>query len=295
MALTSTKCNLAGSSYKPDYTKTYNPYTLIKNNSYAADIHLDNAEFYRTDENSTIREEILKIDTFESVPNNATNTNKCFRYYLRPNGLFLLTHRGGDMIFYQDGYVDVGTMSHPKDAEDHYYYKFDAEKAASLYNYVANYFSEKEKEEQEREAEKDKYNDIINSFDMDFIKASIQEQNDIEMKLYHFISEKGYRAYSYFNDDGSVKDMIQNADFRLADYTFKSSDYNGNYLNVEMYEQKSSWSFNLYEGVELATISRTITDKYNRSYSKKLTYTIDRSSVQSIMNKAFELDEQNNK
>lgn len=280
--------------FQIDYTSIYNPTNLLAKNSYSGYLYLDDYENPLNDSGNVIKQAIVSIDKYSNIgQSKMQTTGNMFRYYIEPNGLFLLITRGGDFTFYDNGYVAVKPLP-DGNTKDCYYYQFDADEAAKLYDKVVDTFEEDARQREEMSEVEHEYNETINGFEKDFIMEKLDQYSPVEIS-FSYLGQLYLDTYRCnLTDDGTVVEMIKNAQY--TDYSRSSNkettDYSNRISISKTNENGDTWSYELSEGTGVATFKRLLIDKFQRAYRKELTYLIDRTSLHNIMDKVIEMREQ---
>lgn len=288
---------LANSENKEkDYSGAYNPYKILKNNNVGGEIYFDDSERFG-DQNGEIKTAIMNIgeDGYTSVEENGTQSDKSFHFYVPTEGLFLLIHRGADFTFYADGFVDTRVLSPGKNEKEHYYYSFNPVKAASLYDKVASYIAEAKAIEEDKRKVAEETALKLASFNMGMVLDLVDQSSTVSFL---------YLGNPYHNTvdcdlplDETFLSLIKNANYsslernpRAGEQGSVSRNYCVN-LSGEIAE-KDNWYYQFDEGLQIVTLKRFITDKYDRTSSCTQYYSIDRDTAKAIIDRAIELRNQ---
>ena len=270
-----------------DYINDFNPYqiaaekTPLKEEITFLDRKVNSKDF-------NIRTRILKIKNFTYVEENKTESDKSFSCTFTYSGIWL--HSYQTMTFYQDGFVDVENK-YVKNHPSHYYYQFDVEKAASLYELAEKIYQDDVDLENERNRLEEEYTALVNSFDINDFLTALQTEEGIEYYFYFPNNPTDKNVGGSFEKDETLNNLVLNAQYTLTDRKFDLSRSNNNYISISNYYDNNlgSWGYALDEGYQMVRVYRTISDKFNRRFSRELYYTVDRASVQAIMNRALEI------
>lgn len=188
------------------------------------------------------------------------------------------------MQFYRNGYVKVSS----------YYYRFDETVANRLYNKVYDIVDEHRQEELDKEAEFEKYDTEIDKFSLDEMLNVIKEEDPFEYYYSNF-SPVQYVFSTKFQDDGAIKELILNATYTPTSVGRGDGSINGNYIRFskvikdEQNQEKDKvrYSYSIDENGYLVSISKVMFDKYERSYSNALYFTLTRDTTHEIFDKAI--------
>lgn len=271
-----------------DYINDFNPYQIAAERTpLKEEITLHdrtvNVEDY------SIRNRILKIKTFTYIEENKTETNKSFSVTFTYPGIVVHSHK--TMTFYQDGFVDVENK-YVKNHPSHYYYQFDSEQAASLYELAEKTYQDDIDLENERNRLEEEYTALVNSFDINDFLTALQTEEGIEYYFYFPNNPTDKNVGGSFEKDETLNNLILNAQYTPTNREFDLSRSNNNYISISNYYDNNlgSWGYALDEGYQMVRIYRAINDnKFSRRFSRELYYTVDRASVQAIMNRALEI------
>ena len=280
--------------FQIDYVSIYNPGNLLVKNHYSGELYLNDDANVIPDSGDIIKQAIVSIETYNNIgASKMQTTGNKFRYYIKTNGLFLLINRGGDFTFYDNGYVAVKPLSETS-AKNCYYYQFDAEKAAKLYSKVVDMFEAEARRQEDMDKVEEEYEETINGFEKEFIMEKLDQYSPVEISFYYLGQLYNDTYHCNLTDDGTIVEMIKNAQY--AEYSKgnirETTDYSNNFSISRTSENGDTWSFKLSEGSGVATFKRLMIDKYERAYSKELTYLMDRTSLHNIMDKVIEMREQ---
>ena len=134
--------SLVACSLKDDYIETCNPYKVAYSDSCGSEeVRYKNESFSYSHYDMPIRNIIEDIHDFRYVTQNTTQNKNSFEYIAKHTAPLGAGARYR-MTFYDDGYVDVDMTSNSK-SKDHYYYRFDTEKATMLFNFIEHNYQER--------------------------------------------------------------------------------------------------------------------------------------------------------
>ena len=138
--------------------------------------------------------------------------------------------------------------------------------------------------------ERSSFNPKMKSNLDDFLNA-LQTEEGIEYYFYFPNNPTDKNFGGSFEKDTTLNNLVLNAQYTLTDRKFDLSRSNNNYISISNYYDNNlgSWGYALDEGYQMVRVYRTISDKFNRRFSRELYYTVDRASVQAIMNRALEI------
>lgn len=281
-----------------DYSYQYNPgYVLHLNN--IKDNQTINIDNYTYTFNYNDREETQDLASnyipsesyFVNIEENEFDSSgDSFEYKVQKQ--LLLGTTGYTFVFYKNGYVKAAT--HDKDLPAYYYFKFNAEVADRLYNKAFTLVDAHRQEIIEKEMERKRYEEKISTFSIDEVLEAVKEMDPFKF-TYAEMSPTEYIPSKTLEDDGTIKDLLLNATYTELnnsvrdDTTYRKTISFSEFMNDEQDREVWSYSFSLSENSYIVTISKRLMDKYERSYTKTVTYSIGRETTHAIFDKAIEL------
>lgn len=285
------------SEYKEtSYANKYNPFTFLDKHRGYGNIYLDELDTQYGDYENTFKTIIMNVgeDGYTNIAENGTQSDKSFHFYVPTEGLFLLVNRGTDFTFYADGYVDARPLSPGKNEKEHYYYSFDSVIADELYNQVAAYIAEQKKIEEDKRQVALEVETKLQAFDMTMALNLADQAEDIS---FMYIGNPYHDTISCkLSLDETLVALIKNANYSTLQKNPHASDQtiSNNYC-VSLSGKiavNDMWYYDLDEGLQIVTLTRSIKDKYSRYTSRTLYYSIDRETAKSIVDRAIELRSQ---
>lgn len=285
------------SSKEKNYYNTYNPYTLLNKNKANGEVCFNELDGRFGDSDNTIREAIKKVgkEGYTHIQENGTQSDKSFQYYVPTNGLFLLIDYGAEFTFYSDGYVDARVLYPNENEKSHYYYSFNPAYAENLYDKVASYIAEVKAIEEDKRIVAEETAAKLNAFNMEMVLNLVEQSRALSFL---------YLGNPYHNTvdcdlplDETILSLIKNATYISLERNPHASDQGSlsrNYcvnLSGEIAE-KDNWYYQFDEGLQIVTLKRFITDKYDRTMSCTQYYSIDRDTAKAIIDRAIELRSQ---
>ena len=302
MASSLFKCQLFNVDKKNiDYSEQYNPgYVFhlsgIRDNQR---INIDNYTYTfnyedRDETQELISNYIPSESHFYHIEEDAFDSSGLsFEYKVEKQ--LLLGSSGYTFVFYKNGYVRATTRD--KDLPAYYYYKFDSSVAERLYNKAFSLVDAHRQEILDKEMEKKRFEEMISTFSLNDVLNDFREMDVLSFDYYSY-SPTEYSSGRTLEDDGTIKDLILNATYEELSSSVKDdSSYRktfsfSRYLRDEEGKEVWSYSFSLSENSYVVSLYKTMTDKYERRYSKSLYFSIGRDTTHAIFDKAIALYEE---
>ena len=283
------KC-LFGSPKKTDEERYQenNPGYILKNNSYSTfKIDIDNYSYSFNDSlGDEAKEEIINDyipseDYFYHVEESEVNASSdMFSLYVERN-ILMWGKESHTMQFYRNGFVTVSNS---------YYYKFDADVADRLYNKVYEVLETHHQEEIAKENEYKKYTEEVNDFKLSDVLAAVN--NEKPLKLLYLARSDNYRS-TYITDDGTMKDILANGTYEETTRPSGRDLVDALEYNKRIYDQEGElyciYDMTIYEANYIVSITKSMTDSYERHYSNVLYFKLDRTSMHALFDKAIEI------
>lgn len=245
------------------------------------------------DNKKKIADAIKTIETFENVEENKTTSETSIELRLKRRGVFnhLLNE---DMIIYDDGYVTVKNSSYRNDnknskedyGEPQYYYKYDVSKANLIFDLAEDLYQRSLEEERLS----DEYNERVANFNLTTAFALAEESKSVEYELSYYDPIEQRRGHFMSTDENKeFLGMIKDASLTKIDNYFNTSEVYDHLYFTFILENRTYLKFVLTKETRALEIEYVIYDKFDRHYTAFLYYRFDADSIDSIMNRAYEL------
>ena len=194
------------------------------------------------------------------------------------------------ITFYECGYAQTGYYDYDKKVSYTYYYEFNKELAKIVcdevkdeYDYIVE---EERREREERDRVEREYNEMIEDMTILTIIDKMKESERVDLRFFFVTKEEEPRYFDFtFKDDGSIYDALKSAEYSEADRSVHEED--AMLANLQIIS--SEWCINIDRQSRYVLATFETKDKYYRNYSKRIEKTIDTTSINYIMNRAYEL------
>ncbi len=195
------------------------------------------------------------------------------------------------IVFYENGYASTSRYDTRAEKGYTYFYQFDekvAKKVCELVDDEYEYIKEAERREQEdRNNVEREYNQMISDMTILTIIDKMKEEENVELEFFFTTDEEDPRFYDFtFKDDGSIYAALKGAQYSvyvMPETTPETATLA--YLRII----GNKWNIEVDKAGKCVSADFTISDKYQRTYSKNIHVSIDSDSLTTIMNRAYEL------
>lgn len=273
-----------------DYTAEYNPERLLDKRLKSTDSHSVNYNGYE------FKKDVVEyvINKAESVAytylDNTPDLNDGLSFKLSLCMPSLWAPSYNEITFYESGYAVTGRYDYSNEKGYTYYYEFDKKVAKAMCAYVDYSYKEvkeqERKEKEERDRVESEYNEMIQDMTIFTLIEKMHEEEKVDLQFFFVTQEDEPRYYDFtFKDDGSIYTALKNAEYSTFDQRIYEEDALLANLNIRGRE----WSIGIDRKSRGVIASFETKDKYNRNYSKRIEKTIDVDSINTIMNRAYEL------
>lgn len=222
------------------YIDKHNPYEIFSNSDFSSNtVTIKGKSFSLSSYGGSVnyfKQTVLSVDEYKSVDKNGSSSTKFFKYsgYKR-SGLW--NEESCNLTFYYDGYVTVHDNEKVRDKKTgetktvatYYYYEFDKDIAAKLYDHVYDIYAElyeRVLEDETEEIEARAKLEEVHLYDV------LDDITDMSPVIFSFRTYKNNRviAASNYQDDGTIRNLIIMAKYDYDRYgSFNTSD---SYLQI---------------------------------------------------------------
>lgn len=277
-------------SIKRDYTSEYNPSRLLarRNN---CDCHY--IRYNERDLTGNIVDKVLKdvdyVDEYTLYEGTPELSGTSFELSLNFPSFWVPSYKS--ITFYENGYAQTGYYDYDKKVSYTYYYEFDKDVAKSICKNVKDEYDrikEQERlEQEERERVEAEYNQMIEDMTIFTVIEKMKEEERVDLEFSFLTDEEDPRYYCFtFRDDGSIYTSLKNATYSESNHNTYIDKYD---FNNHLFIKGNEWKIEIHKNARIVHVTFETHDKYGRSYKYDDDKIIDEDSLNTVLNKAYEL------
>ena len=291
MVISTASCSWLFGKTKDDIIREQNPGYIAGKVRARSDFYYKNDEYDRPleDDNNAILNKLTNVDDFTYVNKQPALSDEYFIYYAKTPGF--MGYYTKEITIYENGYASTVCNSSQSEYHGTYYYQFDEDVAKSLLTMVKDKYKAVIEEIKRQQEEKDRveaeYNQMIEDMTIFTVIEKMKEEERVDLEFSFLTNEEDPRYYDFtFRDDGSIYTSLKNATYSESDHYTYIDEYDS--LN-HLFIQGNKWKIEIHKKARTVHVTFETHDKYGRSYNYDDDKIIDEDSLNTILNKAYEL------
>lgn len=290
MVISTASCSWLFGKTKDDIIREQNPGYIVGKVTTRSDFYYENDEYdsLLEDDDNAVLNKLKNVDDFTYVNKQPALSDEYFIYYAKTPGF--MGYYTKVITIYENGYASTVCNSSQSEYHGTYYYQFDEDVAKSLLTMVKDKYKavieEIKRQQEERDRVEREYNQMIEDMTILTLIEKMKEEERVDLQFFFVTKDEEPKYYDFtFKDDGSIYDALKNADYSEMDRSIDEEDALLANLNIRGRE----WTIGIDRKSRGVVATFNTKDKYYRNYSKRIEKTIDTDSINTIMNRAYEL------
>ena len=290
MVISTASCSWLFGKTKDDIIREQNPGYIVGKVTTRSDFYYENDEYdsLLEDDDNAVLNKLKSVDDFTYVNKQPALSDEYFIYYAKTPGF--MGYYTKVITIYENGYASTVCNSSQSEYYGTYYYQFDEDVARSLLTMVKDKYKavieEIKRQQEERDRVEREYNEMIEDMTIFTIIDKMKESQRVDLRFFFVTNEEEPRYFDFtFKDDGSIYELLKNAEYSPADRSIHDDDP----MSATLQVIGNGWSINVNRQSRYVIASFKTKDKYSREYSKSIEVTIDTTSIDKVMNRAYEL------